>query len=288
MKKRGRRGSRLAGLAALLVALMTLAAGTAAGALYLRVDTAPSAETVAAVMPIVPMPEGAIAPAADDSQDLAPIPPEPPVEEPPAEEVPIFAPVAESEAVEDAYFADTVFLGDSRTEGLSLYSGLKEGTYLFAVGATVESVFTKNTQETPAGKVPLLDALADIDCGKVYIMLGINELGWPRAEVFRQQTVKMVERIRQDHPDTVVVLQSILPVSAKQEAKGSYVNNARIEEFNTMLKAVAEELDCPYLNVAEAVTGEDGCLVETMSVDGVHLNTAGCRAWLDYLKTHTV
>lgn len=287
MKKRGRRGSRLAGLAVLLVVLMTLAAGTAAGALYLRVDTAPSAETVAAVMPVVPMPERVIPPAADDSQDLA-APPEAPVEEVPVEEVPAFAPVAESEAVEDGYFADTVFLGDSRTGGLSLYSGLKEGTYLFSVGATVESVFTKNTQETPAGKVPLLDALADIDCKKVYIMLGINELGWPRAEVFRQQTVKVVERIRQDHPDTVVVLQSILPVSAKQEAKGSYVNNARIEEFNTMLKAVAEELDCPYLNVAEAVTGEDGCLQEAMSADGVHLNTAGCRAWLDYLKTHMV
>ena len=38
--------------------------------------------------------------------------------------------VPEREPVEDAYFADTVFLGDSRTEGFHLYSGLKEGEYL--------------------------------------------------------------------------------------------------------------------------------------------------------------
>ena len=33
-----------------------------------------------------------------------------------------WTPVAESEAVEDTYFEDAVFLGDSRTEGLLLYS----------------------------------------------------------------------------------------------------------------------------------------------------------------------
>ena len=95
--------------------------------------------------------------------------------------------VPESDPVEDAYFADTVFLGDSRTEGFHLYSGLKEGEYLYAVGATVESVFTKPTQETAAGKVPMLDALAELECGKVYIMLGANELGWPRSEAFHDQ-----------------------------------------------------------------------------------------------------
>ena len=39
------------------------------------------------------------------------------------------------------------------------YGGSEEGTYLYAVGTTVESVFTKATQETEEGKVPLLDAL---------------------------------------------------------------------------------------------------------------------------------
>ena len=48
-----------------------------------------------------------------------------------------FGPVPESEAVEDTYFEDAVFLGDSRTEGFRLYSGLKTGTYLCGVGATV-------------------------------------------------------------------------------------------------------------------------------------------------------
>ena len=196
--------------------------------------------------------------------------------------------VPESDPVEDAYFADTVFLGDSRTEGFHLYSGLKEGEYLYAVGATVESVFTKDTQETEGGKVPILDALAELDCGKVYIMLGANELGWPRSEAFHDQYGKVIDRIREDHPDAEVVIQSILPVSAAQEAKGSYVNNRRIQTYNTILEELALEKECPYLDVKEAVTGEDGCLRPELTTDGVHLNTAGCREWLDYLRTHAV
>ena len=196
--------------------------------------------------------------------------------------------VPESEAAEDSYFADAVFLGDSRTEGFHLYSGLEEGQYLYAVGATVESVFTKATQETEGGKVPILDALAEIDCGKVYIMLGVNELGWPRSEVFREQYGKVIDRVREEHPEAEVVIQSLLPVSAKQEAKGSYVNNRRIAEFNALLEDLAAEKSCPYLDVAEAVTGEDGCLRQELTTDGVHLNTAGCQAWLEYLKQHPV
>ncbi len=199
-----------------------------------------------------------------------------------------FAPVAESAPVEDAYFDDVVFLGDSRTEGFHLYSGLKTGTYFYAVGATVESVFTKKAWETPKGKVPLLDAVAAAPCGKVYVMLGVNELGWARTETFRDQCAKVIDRIREDHPGAEVVLQSILPVSAKQDAKGSYVNNGRIAAYNQVLLALAEEKECPYINVAEAVADESGCLRADWTFDGVHLNVTGCQAWLEYLRTHPV
>lgn len=206
-----------------------------------------------------------------------------------AAEEELFGPVPESEAVEDTYFEDAVFLGDSRTEGFHLYSGLKAGTCLYGVGATVESVFTKKAW--PAGEregVPLLDALAEIECGKVYLMLGINELGWSKKETFYDQYAKVVDRVRQDHPDAQVVLQTIPPVSAEQDAKGSYVNNERIGVYNGVIRALAEEKECALVDVAEALTGEDGCLPRDLTFEGIHLNTAGCRVWLEYLRTHGV
>ena len=190
--------------------------------------------------------------------------------------------------VEDSYFADAVFLGDSRTEGFHLYSGLETGQYLFATGATVESVFSKATQETEQGKVSMLDALDGLEFSKLYIMLGVNELGWPKTEQFHDQYAKLIDRVRESHPDARIALQSILPISAKQEAKGSYVNNGRIAEFNAIIVQLAEEKDCTYLDVASAVTGEDGCLRAEETTDGIHLNTKGCVRWLEYLKEHPI
>ena len=66
--------------------------------------------------------------------------------------------------------------------------------------------------------------------------------------------------------------------SEAEKLRGSYENSLRL----------AEENGCAYVDVAEALTGEDGCLPEELSFDGVHLNRAGCRLWLDYLRTHSV
>lgn len=204
-----------------------------------------------------------------------------------AEETLWEGPVPESAPVEDTYFDDAVFLGDSRTDGLRLYGGLNHGTFLCVTGATVESVFTKSV-ETAVGEMPLLDALAALECSKIYLMLGINELGWNGTETFRQQSAKLIQRIRTDHPEAEIIIQSILPVSAEKDAEGRYVNNQRIDAYNQVWQELACELDVSYLNVAEAVADENGQLPSDLCYDGVHLNKAGCRMWLDYLRAHAV
>ena len=277
-----RRSGRLPGLVALMCVLAALLSPKPADAANSPVEeAAPAVRTAEHAVPApavraVPAAEPAAAAETKEMPEL------------PVAEEPEWTPVPEGAAQEDTYFSDAVFLGDSRTEGFHLYSGLKEGTYFYAVGATVESVFSKAVWQGETGKVPLLDAVADVPCGKVYVMLGVNELGWNKVETFTNQYAKVIDRLREDHPDAEVVIQSILPVSARQDAKGTYVNNQRIRTFNEAIVALAEEKDCAYVNVAEAVTGEDGCLRSELTSDGVHLNTAGCRIWLEYLRTHPV
>lgn len=204
------------------------------------------------------------------------------------EELP-WTPVQESEPVDDSYFDDVAFVGDSRTDGFRLYSGLERGTYFCVTGETVASATDMENWKTEDGrKISLADAVAAADCGKIYLMLGINELGWNGTDIFRSHAENLLRRLRADHPDAEIVVQSLLPVSAEQDAKGSYVNNQRILAYNQVWMELAEETGCDYVNIAEAVTGEDGCLPAEMSFDGVHLNRAGCHAWLDYLRTHSV
>ena len=204
------------------------------------------------------------------------------------EEMP-WTPVQESEPVDDSYFDDVAFVGDSRTDGFRLYSGLERGTYFCVTGETVASATDMENWKTEDGrKISLADAVAAADCGKIYLMLGINELGWNGTDIFRSHAENLLRRLQADHPDAEIVVQSLLPVSAEQDAKGSSVNNQRILAYNQVWMELAEETGCDYVNIAEAVTGEDGCLPAEMSFDGVHLNRAGCHAWLDYLRTHSV
>ena len=263
---------RLPAVVVLLAAMMTVL--TTAGPRGAAADSPlgslaePAAESTAPAARPVPAETEKVPPETDG-------PPEP------------FAPVPEGGPVEDTYFEDAAFLGDSRTEGFHLYSGLKAGAYYYSVGATVESVFSKKV-ETPAGKMPLLDAMAEEDFGKIYVMLGVNELGWSKTETFHDQYAKVIDRLRSDHPDAEIILQSILPVSAKQEKKKTYVNNGRIAAYNEVIFQLAEEKDCAFVDAAEAVTDENGCLRAAWNSDGVHLNVKGCRAWLEYLRTHPV
>lgn len=211
-----------------------------------------------------------------------------PQEETPVPEVP-WAPVTESEPVDDSYFDDVAFVGDSRTDGFRLYSGLDRGMYFYVTGETVASATALQNWKTEEGeKISLADAVAAADCGKIYLMMGVNELGWNGTEIFRGHAETLLLRLKADHPDAEVVVQSLLPVTAEQDAKGTYVNNQRILAYNQVWMELAEANDCAYVNVAEAVTDENGCLPKEWSYDGVHLNKAGCAAWLAYLRTHSV
>ena len=269
---------RLPGVAAALAAAMLLLTAGASGGTAVSSPLAEAAEPV----PYKAVPAaGKIGAAAEIRAKALP--------EGAGEPESLPCPLPETEAVEDTYFDGAVFLGDSRTEGLFLYSGLKTGHFYTAVGATVESVFSKKNFETESGeKVPLLDAVAEQDCDKIYIMLGINELGWSKVKTFHDQYAKLIDRVREDHPEAKIVLQSIPPVSAKKKKKKTYVNNDRISDYNEVIRTLAEEKECYFLDVAACLSDGNGLLPKDLNFDGIHLNPAGCKVWLNYLRTHSL
>lgn len=196
--------------------------------------------------------------------------------------------VWESAAVEDSYFDDAVFIGDSRMEGFKLYSGLNNARFLTAVGATVDTVASKATERLSTGeKVPIMNALAREDFSKVYLMLGMNELGWVYPNLFAEHYGGLIDQIREICPDAVVYIEGILPVTAEKDAEGGYINNTRIDQYNQLLRQLAEEKKVWYLDISPAVENSDGRLLEENSFDGIHLKPDACKLWLDYLKTHT-
>lgn len=50
---------------------------------------------------------------------------------------------------------------------------------------------------------------------RVYIMLGINDLGWPSMETFTGNYSKLIDAVRSSQPNATIYVQSILPVSKR-------------------------------------------------------------------------
>ncbi len=193
------------------------------------------------------------------------------------------------EPVEESYFDDAVFIGDSRTEGFMLYSppSSKAVSYTYK-GLMVDTVFTSEVIKKDGKKIPVMEALKNTDFGKVYIMLGINETGWISNDIFIEKYEKIIDSIRESHPDAIIYIQSILPVSHRVSSTHSYIKNSKINQYNSRILEMARDNGVYFVNVAEAMTNENGCLPKEAAVDGIHLKKSYCQKWLDYLKTHTI
>lgn len=186
------------------------------------------------------------------------------------------------------YFNDAVFIGDSRTEGFILNNGLTaKTTSITHKGLTVDTIFTDKVINMNGKKLTIIEALKETKFSKVYIMLGINEIGWVYSDMFINKYAKIVDEIKNINPNCIIYIQSIIPVTEQVSNEHQYIRNSKIEEYNFLLKKMADEKNICYLNIQEAVINENGILPNDAATDGIHLNKEYCKKWFEYLKEHT-
>lgn len=198
--------------------------------------------------------------------------------------------VPEGEDVGNDWFADAVFLGDSRTDGLRLYSGIKGATFICHTGL---SVFTigKNAciKDESGAKITAMDALAKQQYAKVYLMLGVNELGYTTTSFLSSYT-ELVGQIKELQPGAAIYLQTLIPINepiAYANGTNRAINNEKLKEFNQVITHVAQEEGVFLVDVDVPFWSAEGCLAAENTGDGVHLTRAGYEAWFAYLRTHT-
>ena len=198
------------------------------------------------------------------------------------------APVPEGEAVEDDWFADAAFLGDSLTDGLLLYSGIKGADNLSYKGMTVQTVRTDKVIRQDGAKYTPLEALSRKTYSKVYILLGVNELGWYNDQRFYDGYAQLVDLVREAQPDAQIYLQTLLPVTAEKSERHEWLKNEKIAVYNALIARLAEEKEVYLVDAHAALADENGVLPAGESTDGVHLTRSGYEIWADYLRRHTV
>ncbi len=230
-----------------------------------------------------------------------------------------FKPDDDSSKPTEFSFENTLFIGDSRTEGLFINTGLTEATFYAIRGLNVENIYTKDfikdktilaqkekeenegnkkkkkskkkkdeKEEEDSGGVTILEALKYHSWRKIYIMLGVNELGWTYESVFIERYTDLIRDIKELQPEAEIVIQSILPVTKEKSDNDDIYNNKRISRYNELIQAMAEEEAVTYADLTPAVSGKNGALPKKGSSDGVHLTKSYYIKWLDYLIAHEI
>ena len=181
-------------------------------------------------------------------------------------------------------FSDACFIGDSRTLGLGLNCDKAKADFYASQGLNISSALTDQVIELQNGNMgTVLEAVAQREYKRIFVMFGINELGWPYPENFVEKYEELIEGIKAAQPNATIYVQSILPVAASAVNNDAVFTNENINAFNAYVEQAANETGVNYLDINGYFKDDSGMLPEDAAADGIHFVRAYCLKWIDLL-----
>lgn len=191
----------------------------------------------------------------------------------------------EFSTVDESYFDDALFIGDSRTVGLRDYTDLAEHADFYCeTSLTIYKVLEENF----GGQGTIEEALENNEYGKIFLMVGINELGRGTTEEYMAEYTKVVERLQELEPKAKIFVQGVMRVSGEKNSSDAIFNNSNINARNNAIATLADNKQIFYIDVNEAVCDEEGNLIKDYTFDQIHLLGAYYDLWKQFLLVHGV
>ncbi len=187
--------------------------------------------------------------------------------------------------VDESYFDDALFIGDSRTVGLYDYTNLPEhADFLCETSLTIYKVMDENFK----GKGTVEEALSAKHYGKIYIMMGINELGRGTTEDFMEKYTEVVDILHELAPEAKIIIEANMRVSGQKSNSDAIFNNSNINARNNAIATLADNETFFYIDMNEAVSDENGDLNAEYTHDQIHLLGKYNELWKQFLMEHGV
>lgn len=186
------------------------------------------------------------------------------------------------------YFDDALFIGDSRTVGLKEYgSAIKNATFFASTGMDIYQIYSVKINVGKLGKTDLMSLLKNNNYSKVYIMLGINELGYTFNNTIKKYS-ELIDIIRATQPGVIIYVAANMHVSASRSASDNIFNNTNINNFNNMLVKLAENKNAYYLDVNPLFDDADGNLRADYTHDNTHVLGKHYKTWADWITENAI
>jgi len=193
----------------------------------------------------------------------------------------------ETEDKGKTYSDEFLFMGDS----VALYYVINKqipGTRLWhKEGMSPESALTDpiyiNHMET--GKT-FIENMREKKPKKLVMTMGSNSAGAMEPSYFIKKYKELLKGMMEASPESIIIVQSIPPVSREMDAKG-FLTNDKINKLNYYILEMCNELGIPFLNSAEVLKDSNGHLKDGYYItDGVHLSEEGNAKIMKYFQNH--
>ena len=198
----------------------------------------------------------------------------------------------EHETVDASWFSNSLFIGDSLTLAMSVYSvGFPETTAFCAYKSITPKQFVDNVivSNEDGSRTAVFDEIYDHNPDNIFILLGTNVMTSGTDASLVAAYEMFVQKLQEQFPDADIYIQGLPPVTKTVSAERITLTINRIKKINVQLAQLANDRRCYYIDLYHATAGEDGYLSTYIAQeDGIHLNQLGCEKWFDYLKTHVV
>ena len=192
-----------------------------------------------------------------------------------------------SDIDDEDYLKETIFIGDSNTEGISAYGFLPLQYVLGSTGMPIQGV-TKTRCIYFYGydqPVTMATAVGMLKPRRVILSFGTNNAGGTTTKDFIKNYETAIAAIEKSYPHCDIIVESILPV--KKNRSYPDIKKEDIDEFNLALAKMCKDKGYMFLNSAEIFKGKDGyAKIKYFSNDGIHMNTDGYKALLEYVENH--
>lgn len=193
--------------------------------------------------------------------------------------------------VKDSYFKDAAFIGDSRMMGLYDYTDLKKQADFFCEGGFSLYQWTRGQQITWKNKnkkVDLESIMKKNTYKKVYITIGMNDLGYGNEKNHGQWMKQLIDMIQRNQKDVIIYLIGNMHMSKGRNNPKTEFNNVNVNARNVETAKLADGVNIFYLDINPLYTDKDGFLKEGISQDGCHVYGYCYEDWKKFLKTHAV
>lgn len=183
--------------------------------------------------------------------------------------------------VDESWFDDALFIGESRTAGLKAHGRLGRADYFCGVGLSIYGVFGVKTSDCNFAEQTLSSLLSWRKYGKIYIHLGINELGG-NLDTYVERYQSVIDRIREQQPDACIILQSVMVLGEGYSSRACFSRES-IQGMNDRIRTLAEKNELFFSDVNPILTNEEGYLIPELTYDGCHLYSSAYEIWAQWL-----